>query len=63
MHAQEILCKRRKCHHGWARIYTIWMDNNYMDREVGLTGNGTQDLSRLGDFMSQPGIYQGWNIG
>ena len=50
---------------------TITWIGNY-----GLTGNGTQDMSRLGDFMSQPGIEQsmcqnwetlclnlGWNIG
>ena len=31
VHAQDILYKRRKCYHGWARIYTLCMDNNYMD--------------------------------
>ncbi|KNZ44225.1 putative signal peptide protein [Puccinia sorghi] len=27
---------RRKCYHGQARICTIWMNNNYMDRELSL---------------------------
>ena len=31
VHAQDILYKRRKCYHGWARIYTLHMDKNYMD--------------------------------
>ena len=54
--------------YGWTII--TWIG------KYGLNGNGTQDISRLGDFMSQPGIeqrmyqdwetlclYQGWNIG
>ena len=42
--------------YGWTII--TWIG------KYGLTGNGTQDRSRLGDFMSQPGIeqrmYQDW---
>ena len=54
--------------YGWTII--TWIG------KYGLTGNGMQEMSRLGDFMSQPGIerrmyqdwenlclYQGWKIG
>ena len=71
--AYECMYKRRKCYHVWARICTIWKDNNYMDREVWLdwewnpghvkagwlyvsTRNWTEDVPRLGNFVSLPGM-------
>ena len=36
VHAKDILYKMRKCYHDWARIYTTWTDNKYVDREVWL---------------------------
>ncbi|KNZ63942.1 hypothetical protein VP01_1081g1 [Puccinia sorghi] len=76
MSAQDILYKRRKCYHGGARIYThVWTTITWIGKYVS-TRNGTQDMSRLGDIVSQPGIEQrmyqdwetlclnqGWNIG
>ncbi|KNZ57363.1 hypothetical protein VP01_2178g1 [Puccinia sorghi] len=49
---------RRKCHHGRARIYTHGQTTITWIGKYVSTRNGTQDVSRLGDFVSQPGIEQ-----
>ena len=36
VYAHDSIYKRRKSYHGGARICTIWMDNNYRNREVWL---------------------------
>lgn len=55
VYANDSLEKRRECYHGQANVRYGQKKDKWIGNYV-LTRNGTQDISRLGDFASQPGI-------